>query len=239
MPISRILCDRIHLLLTLSWSIVFVHMMLVIISQMNIQRNSYDFPRCQRHPVPLVWTYQFREFVVARNIYLWPFLNYYVCARGACNYIPNEYLKELLWYSTIPTAPALITWTYQFREFAVTGNVYFWPLLEILCVCTGCLQKYPKWISKGTPMISHDVNGTLFPWCGHTSFENLLWPETFNSDPFLNYYVCAQGAYKIFQMNIQGNTYDIPRPQWHPAPLERACQFWEFTNWKHLFLTLS
>ena len=105
MSISRILRDRIHLLLTLSWIIMFVHMMLVIISQMNIQGNSYDFPRCQRHPVPLVWTYQFREFVVARNIYLWPFLNYYVCAHGACNYIPNEYLKELLWYPTIPTAP--------------------------------------------------------------------------------------------------------------------------------------
>ena len=32
-------------------------------------------------------------------------------------------------------------------------------------------KKFPKWISNGTPMMPHDSNDTLFPRCGHTSFE--------------------------------------------------------------------
>ena len=32
-------------------------------------------------------------------------------------------------------------------------------------------KKIPKIISSGTPMMSHDSNGAMFPWHGHASFE--------------------------------------------------------------------
>ena len=141
---------------------------------MNIQGNSDNIPRSQEHPVPLVWTYQFREFAVTGNIYFWPLLlNYFVCAHGAYKNIPNEYPKEHLWYSTIPTAPYSNDVDIPVLRICCDMRLLFLTLSWIFIIMRMILTKCPKWISKGTPLISHDPNDTVLPWRGHASFENL------------------------------------------------------------------
>ena len=57
-------------------------------SQMNIQWNSYDGPRFQRHPVPLAWTYQLRDRRKTIKTHLFEIIKLRLCA-GCTEKIPK------------------------------------------------------------------------------------------------------------------------------------------------------
>ena len=71
-------------------------------------------------------------------------------------------------------------------------------------------------------MMSHDSNDTLFPWYGHTSFEISMRQENPSLDEIIT--IMQRMRKKIYKMNIQWNSYDVPRFQRHPVHLVWAHQ---------------